>query len=254
MKYAMMVFSPTGGTKKAAEAVSSQWHGETEYIDLTASNVDFSKYTFAEEDVVLLAAPSFGGRVPSLALDRVRQIKGNGSKCILMAVYGNRAYEDTLVEMEDVALECGFTVVAAIAAVAEHSIMHQFAAGRPDAADIKALNAFSNQILEKIKGGSNAPVKTVPGNRPYKKAGALGLLPKANKDCIECGICAAQCPANAIDPANIKTADAKKCVSCMRCGTVCPRSARKANELMIAAASLAIKKACSIRKECELYI
>ena len=62
---------------------------------------------------------------------------GNGAKCTLVCVYGNRAYEDTLVEMENAAKECGFRVVAAIAAVAERSILPQYASNRPDAPDEK---------------------------------------------------------------------------------------------------------------------
>lgn len=81
--------------------------------------------------MVLIAMPSFGGRAPAIAIERLRKIKGNGAKCTLISVYGNRDYEDTLVEMEDAAKECGFQIVAAIAAVAEHSIMPQYASSRP---------------------------------------------------------------------------------------------------------------------------
>ena len=64
-------------------------------------------------------------------------VAGNGAKFALVCIYGNRAYEDTLVEMENAAKECGFRVVAAIAAVAEHSILPQYASNRPDASDEK---------------------------------------------------------------------------------------------------------------------
>ena len=67
----------------------------------------------------------------------------------LVCVYGNRAYEDTLVEMEDAANHCGFQVVAAIAAVAEHSILSQYASNRPDASDEKQLVNFADQIADK---------------------------------------------------------------------------------------------------------
>ena len=74
--------------------------------------------------------PSYGGLAPEVAIERFKKISGNGAKCTIVCVYGNRAYEDTLVQMEDVAKECGFDVIAAVAAVAEHSIMHQYAADR----------------------------------------------------------------------------------------------------------------------------
>ena len=165
-----------------------------------------------------------------------------------VCVYGNRAYEDTLVEMEDAAKESGFQVVAAVAAVAEHSIMPQYAAGRPDASDKKQLEQFAERIA-----GRTEAVVSIPGNRPYKKAGGAGLVPKVGKSCTKCGLCAENCPVQAIDPASF-TADAKKCISCMRCVKQCPEKARNVNGAMVSIAAMAIKKACSVRKENELYM
>ena len=45
-----------------------------------------------------------------------------------------------------------FCPVAAIAAVAEHSIMRQFAAGRPDAEDERELAGFADRIFHIIDG------------------------------------------------------------------------------------------------------
>ncbi len=101
-------------------------------MDLCSRDTDFAALLLKEEDICLVAVPSYGGRVPGLAVSRLRQIKGNSARAVLIAVYGNRAYEDTLVELRDVLEEAGFSCVAAVAAVAEHSIMRQFAAGRPD--------------------------------------------------------------------------------------------------------------------------
>ncbi|MDE6595697.1 MAG: 4Fe-4S ferredoxin, partial [Oscillospiraceae bacterium] len=122
MKYVQIVFSPTGGTLKASEAVIGEWSESFETVDLTDPNKDFSEYCFEKDDIVLIALPSYGGRVPAVASERIRKMKGGGAKCVLLCVYGNRAYEDTLVEMEDIAKAWGVDVRAAIAAVAEHSI------------------------------------------------------------------------------------------------------------------------------------
>ena len=252
MKYFQMVFSPTGGTLKIAKIIMSDLSSSTETIDLSSPTEDFSKYSFSADDIVLIAVPSFGGRVPSLAVSRLAKVKGNGARCILLCVYGNRAYEDTLIELYDTASGCGFSVVAAVSAIAEHSIMHQYASGRPDKQDEMKLKSFSQKILQKLEKPSDPP--KIPGNKPYKKAGAAGLVPKTNKECIDCGLCAKQCPANAINRADVRKVDSKKCISCMRCVAKCPRSAKTVNGVMVAAASLAIKKACSLRKECELFI
>ena len=243
-----IVFSPTGGTEKVGNIISSCWSKNVMKIDLSNPETDFSKYTINKEDQVLIAMPSFGGRAPAIAIERLKKITGNGAKCTLVCVYGNRAYEDTLVEMEDVAKECGFHVVAGISAVAQHSIMSQYATNRPDSSDEKQLKQFALQIENKTE-----PVSTIPGNRPYKKAGAGGLVPKPTKDCMKCGICAKNCPVQAIDPVTFK-ADPKKCISCMRCVKECSYNSRKVNGVMVSVAAMAIKKACSVRKENELFI
>ena len=135
MKLIQIIFSPTGGTGKVADIIAEEWEGAVTRIDLTDAETDFSKIIIGQEDIVLAAVPSYGGRVPELAAKRLMEIRGNQAKCILVCVYGNRAYEDTLVELQDIAGNCGFQTVAAISAVAEHSIMHQYAAGRPDKKD-----------------------------------------------------------------------------------------------------------------------
>ncbi len=252
MKYVQIIFSPTGGTKKVSEALTKDWPS-VETIDLSNAGEDYSKVVFQPEDVALIAMPSFGGLAPQIALERLGGIKGSGAKCILVAVYGNRAYEDTLVQMEDAAEKCGFQIIAAVSAVAEHSIMRQYATGRPDRADRDQLAAFAGKINHKLESGDlKKPV--ISGNRPYKKAGSVGLVPKAGSACTECGLCAKQCPMQAIDPNAPKTTDGKKCISCMRCVSICPQKARKVNGVMVSVAALAIKKACTEHKENELFI
>lgn len=248
MKTVEIIFSPTGGTEKVAHILGQQWSENAVKIDLSDAKTDFSQCVINEEDQVLIAMPSFGGRAPAVAIERLKQIAGKGAKCTLICVYGNRAYEDTLVEMEDAAKVCGFRVVAAVAAVAEHSILPQYATGRPDASDEKQLADFAAKIV-----GKDGEITSLPGNRPYKKSGGAGLVPKPTKNCVKCGLCAAKCPVQAIDPASFAP-DAKKCIGCMRCFKQCPGNARKVNGLMVSIAGMAIKKACSVRKENELYL
>ena len=116
-------------------------------------------------------------------------------------------------EMQDIAEKQGFRVFAAVAAIAEHSIIHQYAAGRPDTKDIETLRNFSRTIRERFNNSQEGSSPAVPGDRPYKKAGGAGSVPKAGKECIRCGSCAAQCPAQAIGRDDPKKTDGKKCVS-----------------------------------------
>lgn len=175
--------------------------------------------------------------------------------CVVVCVYGNRAYEDTLIELHDIAEKSGFQVIAGIAAVAEHSIMHQYATGRPDEEDRNELQSFAEKILAKLNGKpSDMSAPQIPGNRPYKKAGGAGLVPKADRQCNACGLCAEKCPAQAISRENPRATDGKKCISCMRCVSICPQSARKVNSAMVSVAAMAIKKACSEKKRNELFL
>lgn len=258
MSVVQIVFSPTGGTQRVADIVcdelAGRHGGRGAVVDLSDPDVDGSAAVLGASDVAVFAAPSFGGRVPAPASERMARLDGKGAPCVLVCVYGNRAYEDTLVEMEDVAEAAGFKVVAAIAAIAEHSMLHQYATGRPDEGDRDRLAAFARRIDEKLAGESalSAP-EGVPGDRPYKKLGG-GMVPRATRKCTACGACARKCPVRAIDAADPTRVDEDACIGCMRCVAVCPQGARSVNGAMLAAAGLALKKACSIRHEPELYL
>lgn len=255
MKATQIVFSPTGGTQQVIDAVTSAWETHVNKIDLTNPKNGHPALDLSQEDIAAIAVPSYGGRVPALAAERLKRIDGNHARCVVICVYGNRAYEDTLLELRDIAEQRNFNVVAAISAIAEHSILHQYATGRPNQEDKDELRGFAGKVLEKIgSGNADMPGFQIPGNRPYKKAGGVGLVPKATGKCVGCGLCAEKCPAQAISKEKIKGADSKKCISCMRCVVQCPHSARKVNGAMVSAAALALKKACSERKDNELYI
>ena len=253
MKLYNIVFSPTGGTEKVAALLTKTLGREAAAIDLTDSGKDFSAIRLTQEDAAIIAVPSYGGRVPAVAVDRLTAMNAQGARAILVCVYGNRAYEDTLVELEDAARKAGFRVIAAVAAVAEHSIARQFAAGRPDAQDAAQLAAFGEKILGKLFS-EDLSEPDLPGKRPYKKAGGAGMVPKATKACNHCGVCAAECPVQAIRKDDPTKVDEKACISCMRCVSVCPQGSRKVNPLLLSAAGLMLKKVCSERKECELFL
>ena len=248
-----ITFSPTGGTQRAADLLAEALGGGQIAVDLTDSRRDFSAVALGPEDTALLAVHSYGGRAPALALERLAAVTGGGARAVLLCVYGNRAYEDTLVELADAAGAAGFRVVAAATAIAEHSVVRRYAAGRPDSGDEAQLREFARRIREKLSGGGDTAPE-IPGNRPYKKAGGSGMVPKPTPACTGCGLCAERCPAQAIDPADPRHIRRERCVSCMRCVAVCPRSARKADDEALAAVDGFLRKVCAIRREGELYL
>ena len=122
-------------------------------IDLLPSDGSYDSLELHREDVCFIAMPSYGGRIPKTAAERLVRIKGGGAKAVLVCVYGNRAYEDTLIELKDRAEDAGFIVYGAVAAVAEHSIMRKFAAGRPDEKDRDCLLYTSYQLAHLLEFG-----------------------------------------------------------------------------------------------------
>ena len=216
-------FSPTGGTKKVADILVE--HLGREFCDVDICR-DIEKMSLQSCDVCLVSVPSFAGRVPAVAIERLKKISANGAKAILNCVYGNREWDDTLTELQDTLESCGFVCVAAIAAVAEHSIFRQFAAGRPDADDAKELAEFASRITVKLAGGVFGELNLAGSHGTYKEVGPIPFKPEGSDNCDGCGICADSCPVGGIDKNNPRNTDKEVCISCMRCRDICPKHAR----------------------------
>ncbi len=220
-------FSPTGGTKKVADLLISKISKDYINIDLCK---DIDNISLSNNDLCLISVPSFSGRVPSTAIQRINKIIGNNTKAILNCVYGNREWEDTLTELQDTLEAQGFICVAGVAAVAEHSIFRQFANGRPNLEDINELIEFANKINDKLNINVFDKLD-LPGNHNnYKELKKNTLIPQADNTCILCGLCANECPSQAIDLNNLKASNPDKCISCMRCVFICPNHSRDFNK------------------------
>lgn len=251
MKFYNIFFSPTGGTKKVADIVAKGTKLDADEIDLIKEPDKLRNVNFEKGDLCLVAVPSYGGRIPSVVTDMFRNVRGNGMKAILVAVFGNRAIDDTLLELQDVLEASGFVCIAGMEAVAEHSLMHQFGTGRPDRQDEKELLEFATKIMESVEI-QRAP--KFPGNRPYREYGGVPLKPVANGKCTSCDLCAKECPTGAIPLNNPKLTDKDKCISCMHCVAVCPKKARNCSKFVSFIAGRKMKKVCSGRKENKLYL
>lgn len=248
----LCIFSPAGHTATAAEALAEPF-GTWMTIDLSRPDTDFSKYTFTQEDLLLWAVPSYGGRVPGVAVDRMKQLNGAGVKAVALVSYGKRAYDDTLLEMKEILTACGFVMIAAVAALAEHTIVPAIAAGRPDAADCAELAAFGRKIMEKYQSGSGS-VADVPGNVPYRIYNGVPAKPEVSGACTRCGACAAACPVGAIPADKPETTDSARCITCMRCMYRCPAKARNLKAEVLAAVGAKLASLCAGDRENELFI
>ena len=229
-------FSPAGNTRKAALLLAQAMAGRTEEYDLTRPHN--TGRSFGPGDVVIVAGPVYGGRLPAVMLERLAEIQGNGAFAVTLAEYGNRAYEDALIELDDSVEKQGFRRLASAALAAQHSIVTQLAAGRPDQEDAEEITRFAEEILSKYEGilsGKEQPGNyIVPGNRPYKNWNPMQAVPLVSDACIRCGLCAEKCPVEAIPREEPEKTDPAKCILCMRCVSICPAKARSLPEPLMA--------------------
>lgn len=181
------------------------------------------------EDVLLLAMPVYGGFIPAICRPWVEQLQGHGTPAVIAAVYGNRHFDHALLQMQQLLEARGFKVIAAGAFLAEHSIFHEVAKGRPDEDDMSAMTAFGQRCAQLLVGNwqDTAPI-FLPGDpeaqAPERKP--AGMYPTANKECINCRACADLCPGRAIPRAHPQETDPNKCVQCGACIAICPMQAR----------------------------
>jgi hypothetical protein len=197
-------FSPTGGTERVSKIFTKELADrlavEAETVDLIQLIRDGGHLPeFTKEDICVISVPSFAGLVPLPAVKSLAEIKGNGARAILNVVFGNRAIDDTLLELRDILEAAGFVCAAAMETVAEHSIFRQFGAARPDAEDEAELKDFAAKAAELLKGEQAAEGQLhVPGNYPYRERKPAGMIPEGKESCTGCGICVENRPTNCL--------------------------------------------------------
>lgn len=232
----LIYFSPTGTTRKVSESIAKGLGAERiDHYDTTlpgaALNAAFTK------GVAIIGVPVYAGRVPALCLNRLAGISAKQVPTVIVAVYGNRAFEDALVELRDIATEKGFHVIAAGAFIGQHSYStpdRPIAEGRPNAEDLAAAVQFGQRIATKMKNGVlNTP--EIAGNVPYKAPVSLGgIAPETNPEkCTLCGQCEAVCPTGVIRVAASVKTDAERCIMCCACVNTCTFAARALRHTMI---------------------
>lgn len=257
----VIYFSPTGTSKRVVQAIAEGFDGvATEETDLT--HPEFATCgSLGSNELTVIGVPVYGGRVPALAVERINDISGSNTPTVIVAVYGNREFEDALVELRDIVTEKGFKVVAAAAFIGEHSFSTDelpIGAGRPDAGDVEKAREFGRSVIETVSAlaTEDAAVINVPGNVPYKDGvGYFPFTPVVDQDtCSQCGICVENCPTGSIALDDTISITVESCILCASCVKICPEDAISLTSTPVQEKRVALNKNCSVRKEPQIFI
>jgi ferredoxin len=258
----LMYFSPTHTTRRILEEIAKGMGREAETVtDITQPGIRDQKPPVFGEDLVLMGAPVYSGRLPKDAARYFSGLTARGALAVPVVVYGNRAYEDALLELKNTAEACGFVSPAAGAFIGEHSFSGKeyiIAPNRPDKEDLAKAFAFGQKIaelLESIQTPEDIGSLTVPGQVPYKEAVARGPMDfiQVTEDCDGCGVCVPACPANAVDEASRYAARPERCIYCCACIKACPPGARIMKEGPLKGIAKMLSESFSARKEPETF-
>jgi len=237
-------FSATGTTKKIveniAESIADTLGTEYEFYVFTLPRGREKALRFHKDNIVVFGTPVYAGRVPNVLLKYLDTIQGNDAIAVPVVLYGNRDYDDGLIELRDILEKGGLHTIGAAAFIGEHSFSYILAEGRPDEEDLKKAKEFAAKIAEKIKGISDITalqpidVKGIP--HPYRgyyqprdrkgtPVDIRKVKPLTNDDCIKCLICADLCPMGSISRDNVKEFTGI-CIKCGACIKKCPVQAK----------------------------
>ena len=259
----LIYFSPTGTTQKVLESIAEGIAVEdVEHINMTLPGGAQQTIPPFSDELVIIGAPVYGGRLPIDVINRFKQLKANNTLAILIVVYGNREFEDALLELKNYAIELGFVPIAGGAFIGEHSFATEevpIANGRPDSQDVQKARDFGVKITEKVTALqlNDAQIDLeIPGRFPYEADGAraMAVSPVTEEGtCTVCGTCASVCPTAAISINGSVSTKIELCIRCCACIKNCPEGARVMEDEMWKKITGWLNENCIARKEPQIF-
>ena len=259
----LVYFSPTGTTKSVVQGIARGINQSTvEQIDITTPDARQQQLQTLENELLVVAVPVYMGRVPALLNEWLHAIKARNTPAVCVVVYGNRVYDNALLEFEDILIKRGCKPIACAAYIGEHAFSSSkmpTAEGRPDESDLNHAELFGRKINEKLLSVSSVDHISdinIPGNYPYggvTDLWSVDFIAISNK-CSQCGICAEVCPVGAIDSENSNLIDKEKCITCCACIKNCPQNARTMKTGPVKDAAMRLNNLYKERKEPEFFL
>lgn len=247
-------FSPGGTTKKVVTGIAESFNDyPVENINLTDYDTRAQRFEFHENDLLIIGVPAYAGRVPAPVVEALSRFHAVNTPVVLVATYGNRAIDDTLMELKKTTFERGFIPVAAASFSCQHTFLSECGLGRPDADDMAVTKELGDKLRERLRLAVTYDMKEldVPGTYPYTKP-PMGEFPfrvETNEYCIYCMLCAHSCPVQAISFSNPYDIDHSKCLRCASCVRVCPAQAKSFTKESFAALQDMVRGFAGERKE-----
>jgi ferredoxin/flavodoxin len=236
-------FSATGTTRKVVETIAvtiaEALGAEYGVNDFTPPGARTASLRFSPDELVIFGTPVYAGRVPNILLKYLAGLEGNGAAAVPVVLFGNRNYDDALIELRDILERGGLHTIAAAAFVGEHAFSYVLAKGRPDEADMEFAKDFAGEVVRKVRRIANTDSGPIyvggtpePYSGYYQPRDSLGnpidirkVKPLTKDSCTNCLTCAEVCPMGSIRVDNVRELTGI-CIKCGACVKFCPAQAK----------------------------